>query len=104
MDIAENIIYDILNSRLQHFNYSVYFSKDLHLIRQQNKFCGIIEHNTNAFITQLIAETIFITVIHPFGDPEQGLSGRICIFITQIALQKSGLTNKIKCFIKQHPL
>lgn len=50
-------------------------------ISQHNELGGVVEHNADALIAQLVAEAILVAVIHPFPHPHQRLGRRIAQFI-----------------------
>lgn len=59
-------------------------SKDLHSVREYDGFCGIVEHHTHSFITQLIPEAILVAVVDPLADPEHRVGCRIAVLIAQV--------------------
>lgn len=61
------------------------------LVGQQNKLCGVVEHHANALVAQLVPEAIFVTVVHPFGNPEERLSCWVGVLVAQVSLQNARL-------------
>ena len=52
-------------------------------ISSQEQSCRVIEQHSDAGITQLVAETILVTVVHPLAHPEDGHGGRVLCIICQ---------------------
>lgn len=69
----------------------------VHLVGQQNKLCGVVEHHADALVAQLVPEAIFVTVVDPFGNPEERLSCWVGVLVAQVSLQNTRLkVNTIK--------
>lgn len=48
-------------------------NKNLQSVGEHDKFGGVIEHNADALIAQLVAEAILVAVVHPLAHPHQRL-------------------------------
>lgn len=48
-------------------------NKNLQSVGEHDEFGGVIEHNADALIAQLVAEAILVAVVHPLAHPHQRL-------------------------------
>lgn len=48
-------------------------NKNLQSVGEHDEFGGVIEHNADALIAQLVAEAILVAVVHPLAYPHQWL-------------------------------
>lgn len=65
----------------------------LHSIREHDQLSCVVEHHTHSLIAQLIAESVFVAVVNPFANPEDGIGSGLTVFIPQVmqvALQLGG--------------
>lgn len=69
----------------------------LHSVRQHNQLRCVVEHNAHALVAQLIAESVFVAVVHPLGDPEQRLGSRIGVLVQDVGANVPiNLCNKLQ--------
>lgn len=80
VDIAERESFDHLRSRKQ-------AKPNLQSVGEHDQLGGVVEHDSHAFVAQLIPEAVLVAVVDPLGHPEQGLHRRIGVFIVEIDRQ-----------------
>lgn len=47
--------------------------KDLLALITKTEMRSLVEEHADAPVRQLVAETVFVGVVHPFGDPQERL-------------------------------
>ena len=52
-------------------------------ISPKQQSCRVIEQHSDTGITQLVAKTILVTVVHPLAHPEDGHGGRVLRIICE---------------------
>ena len=53
----------------------------LHFVCSQQHPGGVIEQHTYTGVTELVAQAILVTVVHPLADPEHRQRGRVLCLI-----------------------
>lgn len=56
-------------------------------IGKENEPCGVIEEDTNTVVTQLVAQTILVRVVHPLAHPVNGNARRVLCLICMHTIQ-----------------
>lgn len=52
-------------------------------IGQHDELGGVVEHDADALVAQLVPEAVLVAVVHPLAHPHQRLRGRVAHLVRQ---------------------
>lgn len=52
-------------------------------VGEHDELGGVVEHDADALIAELVAEAVLVAVVHPLADPHQRLRRRVAQLVRQ---------------------